>query len=466
MARSTRREFLDYLTKLGVCLPILPSLAEGGTGPRLQNPKRLIVVCTGNGQYADHWYPKNVELRPMGDRCHGASLDSIQGPISKVIDKTFDRFRSKMCLIRGLDLMPLDTPPHGMTKMLNGVGDEIAPTLDQLIAESAAMYQSSPFLRSLHLKNRGITEGGRILSVHPKFGRVFPIDRVELAYAKVFHQYFRSPLTKELLDRNYTRQIARLAVSPEDRDRLRQHLELLRGFGTRPMSCPTITPPGDLSTDRSRLIAYTDLIVAAVKCDLTRVITFNLTESADEKFMPYTGMPGGFHAVTHVENEGWALDSFLAFQKFHAEIVVDLLEKLDIVEDSATGRTFLDNSLVLWIGEQAVRQGDTSVNLAHDSSDLPLLMIGSLGGILKTGMFFDFQTKGKVRERDNGKVLPEFPFLGRAINEWQISIMTAMGLSREEWELNGKPGFGSYENNVLDQYKIGTRDKILTQLFA
>ncbi len=160
---------------------------------------------------------------------------------------------------------------------------------------------------------------------------------------------------------------------------------------------------------------------------------------------------------------------YLGMQKFHAGFVLDLLAKLDEVEDYATGRTFLDNSLVVWIGEQAVRQADTDLDLAHDSNDLPVFMVGSLGGTLKTGQYLNYQLEGMQKQRwPRYSVVPglKFPFLGRALNEWQISVMTAMGLSPEEWERNGLPGFGSYVGNYDDQYRIGDRRSVLTELFT
>ncbi len=114
MIRKSRREFLDYLARIGMTLPILPSAVKAGP---IANRKRLIVLFTGNGQYADHWYPKtDIELDALGSRCRGIQLAKISGPISLIFDESFDRFRSKINLIRGIDLIPVDVEPHGMTK--------------------------------------------------------------------------------------------------------------------------------------------------------------------------------------------------------------------------------------------------------------------------------------------------------------------------------------------------------------
>ena len=135
----------------------------------------------------------------------------------------------------------------------------------------------------------------------------------------------------------------------------------------------------DRSAVRSR--AMNDLIVMALQCDVTRIITYMLDNSRSDLVYSWVqrrdyekaGATVGGTATSYHESQhqtGTSPD-FASITRWHIEAVADLLTKMDAVQE-ASGGTLLDNSLVMFGSD--MHHGD------HAAFDLPLLLFGSGGG--------------------------------------------------------------------------------------
>jgi hypothetical protein len=146
----------------------------------------------------------------------------------------------------------------------------------------------------------------------------------------------------------------------------------------------------------------TDLIVMAVKCDVTRVVSYMLDDArsdfvydhltnrefSDAGSVPGNGTVNGYHGLQHAgdSNNGYATINY-AF----SEQVADLCQKLDAIDEG--DGSVLDHSVVMY--------GGSMHGSDHNGNKLPLLTIGNAGGAFKTDQHIVFgETPGDRPLRD------------------------------------------------------------------
>jgi len=182
-------------------------------------------------------------------------------------------------------------------------------------------------------------------------------------------------------------------LGKSDRDRLDGYLtgvrELemtIKNVVTPPPggSCKAITRPGDVSDPMVRVRAMNDLIVMALQCDITRVLTYMLDNRRSDLVYSWVarrdyengGATVGGTATSYHESQHQAGTSpdFASITRWHIEGVVDLLKKMDAITEPSGG-TILDNSVVLFCSD--MHHGD------HAAFDLPVLLFGSGSGVFR-----------------------------------------------------------------------------------
>jgi hypothetical protein len=149
-----------------------------------------------------------------------------------------------------------------------------------------------------------------------------------------------------------------------------------------PAQCTPIARP-EASTDANqnpvqRMGVMNDLIVMALQCDMTRVVSYMLDNSRSElvyshvpkydytKDVAVTGTAGNNHAAQHA---GLRNNDFASITNWQLRVAVDLAQKLDAVKEGE--RTLLDNSLLMLFSD--MHHGD------HAGFDLPMLLFGGTG---------------------------------------------------------------------------------------
>jgi hypothetical protein len=128
----------------------------------------------------------------------------------------------------------------------------------------------------------------------------------------------------------------------------------------------------------ARLDIMSDILVAALRCDLTRVFTIYFTTSASLLQMNPAGEINGTGAhQLHDACHAGERTIIIPFTKLNFTAYSLLLDKLSRDKD-VNGQTLLDNSVIFGTSEYG--EGYTHSNKEH-----PIIIAGRAGGKLDTG---------------------------------------------------------------------------------
>jgi hypothetical protein len=230
---------------------------------------------------------------------------------------------------------------------------------------------------------------------------------------------------------------ARLGTA--DRARLEQFLTGVRDLETtvnqvgNPVTstagCHVIAAPGSPTDFKLKAEAMNDLIVMALQCDVTRVVTYMMDHSRSEttyNFAPKYEFPlgaarvdtgdtcGNYHASQHGNPRG---ADFASICHWHMTNVADLAAKMDAIPEGEG--TLLDNSIVLFTSD--MHHGD------HAAWDLPVAIFGGGSGTLVQDQYI---------------VLDENPTNHRAMRDLHFTIMNQyfnLGLTEFGVDMRGMP---------------------------
>jgi hypothetical protein len=170
------------------------------------------------------------------------------------------------------------------------------------------------------------------------------------------------------------------------------------GGGAVGGSCKTLTRPGYTASVDAVPANYNrgehaslmiDLMVMAIQCDTTRVVSFMLDDARSEwvySFLPKrsftatgstpgTGPVGNYHGAQHGDAQ-----EFATIIHWNAQKVNEMATKLDALKET-DGKSVLDSSLIMMMS------GMNGGN--HDGLDLPIAMVGSGGGVLRQNQYLN-----------------------------------------------------------------------------
>jgi hypothetical protein len=137
-----------------------------------------------------------------------------------------------------------------------------------------------------------------------------------------------------------------------------------------------------------------DLIVMALSCDRTRVVSVMLDDALSDYAYDFvtarqftsagsTPVAGAVGSLREASHAGDTSDAWATIDWWFASQAAELCTKLDAIPDGPD-QTLLDNTLV-WFGSG--QRSETA------SADLPVLYAGSGGGVLKTDQHLDLETR-------------------------------------------------------------------------
>ncbi len=484
---SSRRRFLRGLAGASMALPFLPSVMRAQPTAPI---KRFIFLFTANGQRPRNWYPTaptSWNTVSASEHVREAALDGST-PFSRVLHEDFNSLHSKMLVLRGLDHVFFNGGGHVRESPLSatrpGDGEDLrGVTIDQLMANSPAVYSSPPPVRSIHMickpQHMSFTSCS-VANVGGALSRVSHEMHPAASYARLFGTYVeegdpnaerRIQVRQRTLDRvrqQYERLRAHPRLSANDRRRLQAHAEMIHDLEARlGVTGPMCVRPDEPATydmsDEMNLPAATtaniDLLVSAIKCDRTRVATLMLCGGSDIRHSAYLGGggPGDHHGLSHSApyNEEHE-DSLAQINGWYGSQVADLLTKLDVEEDE--NGTYLDNSLIFWGNEDGVNRQD-----AHYGCAQQVMVAGGAAG-WRTGRYIDYrEVTGPDSDPVGQRILygdSSSPsqhggadYRGRLFNSLLISLMEGMGMDAAEWG-GREAGIGDYGPNFNDQYSV------------
>lgn len=176
------------------------------------------------------------------------------------------------------------------------------------------------------------------------------------------------------------------ALGPSDQRKIDEYLTSIRSIEEQlaraeevdisvdPDMDKPIGVPADFA-EHFRLMS--DMITVAFQADLTRVVTFLVTNEGTSRAYREIGIPDGHHPLTHHRNNPEMMDKVARINKYHVEQFSGWLSKLKSTQDS-DGSSVLDNSMIVY----GAGLSDGNAHLHHD---LPTLIAGRAGGHIATG---------------------------------------------------------------------------------
>ena len=165
-------------------------------------------------------------------------------------------------------------------------------------------------------------------------------------------------------------------------------------------------PDNGLPEDiREHMRLMCDVIALAFQTDKTRVGTLLLCRDISGLFYPFLGVRSAHHSASHNDrSEDWEKIS-----RYYCSQLAYLAGRLDAMPEG--DGTVLDNSCLLWVNN--MWSGSR-----HDSTRVPLLTAGGLGGTLKTGRVLDYTGQ----EDENRKLCSLY-----------LSLMNRMAVTRDQF---------------------------------
>ncbi|HEX4923774.1 MAG TPA: DUF1552 domain-containing protein [Bdellovibrionales bacterium] len=467
----TRRQFLRSGSS-ALIIPFLPSLlpreAWGQTPP--PPPKRLIAMWTGNGTCYKNWYPSTLPAEVMGTNFREMSLSAITGQISPILGPELSALRNKLLLLRGLDGMSGDG--HNTEEILAagysplGLGYTSQNiSIDQILGASAKVYAKEPKTRVLGLAAQDRQENISYMKSGDAIVRApFMYDMVaafEFLFGDLGGGADEAAKIKArnltLVDRvleDYKRVMASKTLGTSDKQRLDSHVTFMYELEKRIKdsgAAAGCVPPaaGAVYPGKGGMNLYPalkadpyitnifDIIVAALRCDLTRLVTLVPWHYAmDFTFIDPT--VGDLHSLSHRDN-ALGDEPLTKVQGYFAKKYAELLKKLDdVVEDTADGSKLLDYTAVLW-RQEFTGNGDKN----HKKIDLPVVLGGGTK-FLNSGRYVDFRTVGEKRKSY------DYTWIGVPYNQVLVTLLNAFGLTPTEYEQGGKAGIGYYGELASD----------------
>ncbi len=190
----------------------------------------------------------------------------------------------------------------------------------------------------------------------------------------------------------------RTRVGAADYQKIDQHLEgvlaMERRLGTAttgttpsaPVAACTIgTAPASNSTFPLQITQMMDIVTHAFACDVTRVMTLQLSYAFSHVLHTWLGHTSDHHNMSHDGQDRRV--QLQAIDNWYAKQVATMLGALDAVNEG--NGTLLDNTLIVW--------GRELGSTAHRMDRSPLLLMGKAGGALKTGRLLNYDKQEHVK---------------------------------------------------------------------
>jgi Protein of unknown function (DUF1552) len=388
-------------------------------------PKRFAVLFMGNGINENHWSAEGS----------GAGMK-----LSKTLS-VFEPLKDKLIVIDGLfnknstgqGIHPAQT--GGLltgTHIQKGAIIHSGVSVDQVLADHVGQDTPLPSMvlaceqpmTGYHETNFSLAYSSHI-SWHspdsPVPVEVYP----SLAFDALFEN--RGQLRNlSILDRVKDRaETLERQVSSGDKLRIDEYLGSVREMETRvekmrksldkaqdaakgqnkalfTMERPANGMPEDFR-DHTRLMC--DIIAMAFQTDKTRIASLLLARDLSACYYPFLDVKEGHHAASHHNLS----DGYERIARFHVSQLAYLATKLNSMPEGSG--TVLDHSCLMWLS-------NLWIGRKHDNTRLPLVLVGGLGGTLKTGRVLDF-----TKESDDN----------RKMCSLSLSIMDRMGVKLDQF---------------------------------
>jgi hypothetical protein len=390
----SRRDWLKIAGAAAAASPLIGrrrALAQTGT-----KPLRLICWPLMNGAESNYFYPGGADA---------ATMSTITEPIRK--------WGSLITFIKGVGVSGASNH-QAIRSTYSGasIGSYTSPdptnlkSVDCLVAESFTGAGATP-LKKVHL---GVIPADDLQYYHKGQNKFF-YDPVAVDYeanpVTAYDRLFGGGTSKpamptatdytndslDILDAEMKDLNGRLVGSASELRKLGQHQAALKQL--RPSSMPVTMPMpsagGPLASveklrpamENNPKAAYKyeyfsdtfdaqlDIMARVLVTGLSRVVTIQPGSADNDMIVPVGG--GYPHHVTSHGNQA----TFSKVQNYYFMKMARLLQSLDVPDPLEPGKTVLDNTLLVMIAE--------TLPVSHSSSNVPVMLLGKLGGKIATG---------------------------------------------------------------------------------
>ncbi len=416
-------------TGVAMALPWLESLPVWGastTGSTAsQPPRRIAVLFMANGVAYEHWSAKGEGQEMQLGRC----LEPLEP------------FKTKLNFIKGLfneAATGVGIHPGQTGNLLSGAklqkGAELrgGVSMDQMLARHIGQETLQP---SLVLGCEQPTTGyhetnfSMAYSSHISWQDATSPVPMETYPALAFDSLFENRgvmRNRSVLDRvgEHARSLKR-QVSTSDRTKLDEYLTSVREIETRiermrsvsdkaaqrarDKSQPLFTmkrPDNGLPEDiREHMRLMCDIIATAFQTDKTRIATLLLCRDISGLIYPFLDVRLAHHLASHRDTT----EDYLRIVRYYVGQIAYLADRLQNMPEGESN--VLENSLLMFMSNMWSGKN-------HDSTKVPLLQVGGLGGTLETGRVLDYSRK---------------PDEERRLCSLYLSLMDRMGVSLDEF---------------------------------
>jgi hypothetical protein len=412
-----------------VALPWLEAIPlsakEPATGAVTAAPQRFAALFMGNGISPKNW----------GAKGSGAEME-----LNKSLEP-LEKHRAKLNVVTGLfnkQATGVGIHPGQTGNILSGAALQKGAVLrggvsmDQVLASHFSEETSQPSLvlgceqpiTGYHETNFSMAYSSHISwqdANSPVPMEVYP----SLAFDSLFDNQ-GSRRTISILDRVKDQATAlQPQISNADKAKLDEYLTSVREVEkrvektrsakdkaddkARERNRPTIDmkrPDNGLPEDiREHMRLMCDIIALSFQTDKTRVATLLMCRDLSGLFYPFLNVRAAHHPTSHEDDS----DAYERVTRYYVGQIAYLATRLSEMREGE--KTVLDNSCLMFVSN--MWSGSR-----HDSTKLPVLLVGGLGGKLETGRVLDYTGKGDENRR---------------LCSLYLSLMNRMGIKAERF---------------------------------
>lgn len=381
-------------------LPFLGGLKLSAAETKTPAKQRIVFIFSPNGTVPSEFWPDEegskfklkrilAPLAPYQNR-----MLTLKGVNNMIRGDGDSHMRGMSCLLTGIELFPGNIMGGGGQP----AGWASGPSIDQ---ELRRFLQSQP-----HTKTRfgsleiGVAVGNRAdpwtrWSYAGPNQPVAPISSPYELFDKLYGQMKESENLTSVLD-DLRGDITKVSqnVDAADRALLDQHTTALRELERNlqdqkdqlSIQAPAPLPAGILmENDSIPAITHwqTELLMSAFQNDLSRVATFQFTNSVGGARMKWLGIEEGHHSISHDPDlNTTSMEKLVKINQWFAEQVAYLAKRLSETPEPNGQGSMLDHTTLVWTNE--LGKGNS-----HTLEDIPWMLLG--GGLgFKTGRSLKF----------------------------------------------------------------------------
>lgn len=381
-------------------LPLLGGLKLSAAETKTPAKQRIVFIFSPNGTVPSEFWPDEegskfklkrilAPLAPYQNR-----MLTLKGVNNMIRGDGDSHMRGMSCLLTGIELFPGNIMGGGGQP----AGWASGPSIDQ---ELRRFLQSQPQTKtrfgSLEI---GVAVGNRAdpwtrWSYAGPNQPVAPISSPYELFDKLYGQMKESENLTSVLD-DLRGDITKVSqnVDAADRALLDQHTTALRELERNlqdqkdqlSIQAPAPLPAGILmENDSIPAITHwqTELLMSAFQNDLSRVATFQFTNSVGGARMKWLGIEEGHHSISHDPDlNTTSVEKLVKINQWFAEQVAYLAKRLSETPEPNGQGSMLDHTTLVWTNE--LGKGNS-----HTLEDIPWMLLG--GGLgFKTGRALKF----------------------------------------------------------------------------